>query len=107
VRLNDQVGRFVHDAYRQFFLDSGMANRIDIHERLVDCLRRPAAGRLRDALRQCSWRRAAAHAAALGVQAALVRIREGRDWQDLPAGVLEAIAFGATGSDRRDLRYGA
>lgn len=38
VQLDESVGRFVHDVYRQHFLSS-TADRVAIHERLDDCLR--------------------------------------------------------------------
>lgn len=92
VRLLNGVGSFVHDLYRQHFLDIDPEDRIAIHERLSDCLRdlRPGEYDVRclNALRAERPRDAAAFA----VQAALQAARDGQPWRELPAALLDAIA---------------
>lgn len=91
LELSDRSCTFVHDLYRQFFLSAGDWDRIEVHERLSECLRllRPAEYDLRsmNALRADR----PTEAASLGVQAALQRIREGRTWEDLPEQVVDAM----------------
>ena len=94
VELSDNVGRFVHDLYRQHFLRVGVLDQVTIHERLADCLRILRAGEYE--LRCLNSLRAERQqeAAALGVQAALQKQREGQDWRELPPAIIEAIDRG-------------
>jgi tetratricopeptide (TPR) repeat protein len=91
LELSDGIGRFVHDIYRQFFLNVGDEDRIAIHERLSDCLRslRPAEYELR-CLNAVSAERPR-EAAALAVHAAMQRTREGESWRQLPDAIVETI----------------
>jgi hypothetical protein len=113
--LSEQVGRFVHDLYRQYFLSVGEADRVAVHERLADCLRllRPAEYGLRclNAQRAELTRDATTFA----VQAALQMEREGRGWRGLEPsirGVIEQSAlvdaladFAAALDDVNNYRY--
>lgn len=91
VQLLNGVGSFVHDLYRQHFLEIDTQDRIAIHERLSDCLRdlRPGEYDVRclNALRAERPREGAAFA----VQAALQAERDGRRWRELPGPLLNAI----------------
>lgn len=91
VQLFNGVGSFVHDLYRQHFLDISSRDRIVIHERLFDCLRdlRPGDYDLRclNAMRA----ERLADAATFAAQAALQAEREGRPWRELPDTLLTAI----------------
>lgn len=95
VEMSDRVGRFVHDLYRQYFLETG--DRASIHDRLSDCLRtlRPGEYDLRS-LNAIGAERLE-EAGVLGVQAALQHQRDGRPRRELPPQILDAI-------DRSDLR---
>ena len=98
LELSDGVGRFVHDLYRQYFLEAGKHDRIAIHERLSDCLRvlRPAEYELR-CLNALNAERTG-EAAVFAVHAALQREREGQSSRDLPQAIVEALAdTGTTG----------
>jgi hypothetical protein len=92
VRLLNGVGSFVHDLYRQHFLDIDAQDRIAIHERLSDCLRELRPGqydiRCLNALRAERPREAATFA----VQAALQAERDGRPWRELPTALADAVA---------------
>lgn len=92
VDLSDDVGRFVHDLYRQHFLAVGEFDRTGVHDRLADCLRllRPADYELRFHNALHAERRR--DAAGLAVHAALARQREGQQWRELPTVILDAIA---------------
>jgi hypothetical protein len=94
LELADDRGWFVHDLYRQYFLSVAALDVVGIHERLADCLRtlRPAEYELRcvNAVRAERPR----EAAALAVQAALQRQRDGRPWRDLSQPILDAMETG-------------
>lgn len=91
LELEDGVGSFVHDLYRQYFLTAGSRRRVDIHERLGPCLRiLGPSDYVRRSLNALDAERPR-EAGALGVQAIVKEQREGRVWQDLPARVLEAV----------------
>jgi len=94
LHLEDGGGWFVHEVYRQHFLASARRDKIAIHERLMDCFRqlRPADYDLRCINAIAAER--PSEAAALGVQTALQAEREGRDWQELPDRILDAIRLG-------------
>lgn len=85
------MDRFVHDLYRQHFLDLGQKDKMTIHERLSLCLRRlrPAEYSLRclNALDAEN----SDEASTLAVHAALQKDREGRSWEELPPGVVELL----------------
>ncbi len=94
LELSEGLGKFIHDLYRQYFLNVNARDKTEIHEKLSDCLRllRPAEYELRcvnalDAERT-------GEAAALGVQAALQAQREGRSWRDLSPTILTAVEDG-------------
>jgi hypothetical protein len=88
----DGVVTFVHDLYRQHFLDFDPEQKAAIHERLTPCLRtlKPADYELRceNALEAEQSR----EAFALAAQAALQNDRDGRSWKDLPPRVLEVLS---------------
>lgn len=94
--VEDGVGRFVHDLYRQYFLSTGALDRTSIHEKLAECLRilRPGDYELRasNAIRADRPREGAAWA----VHAALQRQRDGLSWRDLrdAMGDFEPVAEG-------------
>jgi energy-coupling factor transporter ATP-binding protein EcfA2 len=94
LELSKGVGSFVHELYRQYFLQTTAHDKIAVHERLADCLRllRPSEYviRCKNAVAAEQERQAAA----LGVHAALQEVREGRDWQDLPQATVEVIQEG-------------
>lgn len=91
LELFDGVGRFVHDYYRQYFLDAAGRDPVAIYERLSACLRtlRPAEYELRcvNALRAERTR----EAAILAMHAALQNEREGEEWRALPQPIVESI----------------
>jgi hypothetical protein len=91
LELDDGVGRFVHDLYRQHYLSAGSLDRTGIHEKLSDCLRvlRPGDYELRCTNAVKAER--PSEAAAYAVQAALHRQREGLPWRELPEAVLVAM----------------
>lgn len=92
LELSNGTARFVHDLYRQFFLEAADDQRVEIHERLMECLRifRPGEYELRclNALRAERTAEAAANAAL----AALARQRDGLPWRNLSSEVLEVLA---------------
>lgn len=94
LELSSEVGSFVHDLYRQYFLQSSVDDKVAVYERLAECLRllRPSeyVARCRNALSAEQER----DAASLGVHAALQEIREGRRWYELPESVIAAIEAG-------------
>ena len=92
--LDDEVGRFVHDLYREFFLSAGDLDRTSVHEALSDCLRRLRPGDYEVRCQNAARAERPQEAATLAVQAALQRQREGLPWRDLPSGVLEAMSNG-------------
>lgn len=91
--LEETDGRvtFVHDLYRQYFLEFDSDKKVAIHERLGPCLRwlRPGDYELRceNAIESELPR----EAFALGVQAALQSEREGRSWRQLSSAVRNAL----------------
>lgn len=91
VELSDNVGRFVHDLYRQHFLRVGAIDQVTIHERLDDCLRNLRSGEYE--LRCLNALKAERYegAAVFGVQSALQKQREGLDWRELPSAVVDAV----------------
>jgi len=89
---SDGLVRFVHDLYRQHFLDFDPEQKVPIHERLAPCLRQLQPG---DYELRCENALAAEQpreAFALAVQAALQSEREGRSWRELPPRVLDALS---------------
>jgi PAS domain-containing protein len=89
--LRNGTGKFVHDFYRQHFLKTTGEERVGIHQQLGDCMRKldPADYESRcinalEAERQDE-------AAALAVQAALQRQRDGLPWRDLPNAIRAAM----------------
>jgi hypothetical protein len=82
---------FVHELYRRHLLEQALSDRVAIHERLADCLRRIRPG---DYELRCANAIAAEQpdfAGALAVHAGMLREREGGSWTDLPATVKAAI----------------
>lgn len=94
LELSDDLGRFVHDFYRQHFLSLGAVGKTGIHEKLSDCLRllRPGEYDLR-CINAINAERPR-EAAALGALAAMQTEREGRDREQLPAAILKIIEEG-------------
>ena len=103
LELSDGIGRFVHDYYRQYFLDAAGQDPVAIYERLSTCLRtlRPAEYELRciNALRA----ERGSEAAVLGVHAALQKEREGERWRLLPQPIVGAIEEGGMTKAADDL----
>ncbi|MFL5909098.1 MAG: hypothetical protein ACJ768_00790 [Gaiellaceae bacterium] len=91
VELSNGRATFVHDLFRQYFLGLAARDQAGIYERMSDCLRRlhPAEYDLR-CLSALNAERSR-EAAALGVQAALQRQREGGSWIDLARTIVDAI----------------
>jgi hypothetical protein len=94
LEVADGLDRFVHDIYRQYFLQCGGPDKADIYERLADCLRqsRPAEYEIR-CLNAISAERSS-EAAALAVHAALQGERDGRSWKELPQVIVKAMSIG-------------
>ena len=94
IELSEDVGRFVHDLFRQHFLGSGPLDTTSVHEKVSDCLRllRPGDYQLR--CRHAHHAEHAREAAVLAVQAALQRQRERLPWREVPSIVLAAIKAG-------------
>ena len=92
LELSDDTCRFVHDLFRQFFLDAASQDVVAIHERLHTCLRslRPADLELRCVNAVRAGR--VTDAAELGVRTVLQRFRDGREHEPVPADVAAAIA---------------
>lgn len=82
---------FVHELYRRHLLTQASADRIDIHERLTDCLRliRPGDYELRCANAIAAERPELA--GALAVHAGLARERDGGSWKDAPDTITSAV----------------
>jgi tetratricopeptide (TPR) repeat protein len=91
LELDAGVARFVHDFYRQFFLDSTGLEREGIHELLGDCLRKISPGDYVTRCLNAKYATQTQKAATLAVHAALQRQREGMRWQELPVPVLDAM----------------
>jgi hypothetical protein len=91
VELSDNVGRFVHDLYRQHFLRVGSFDQVTIHEKLDDCLRSLRSGEYELRCLNALKAERSAMAAVLGVQAALQKQREGLNWRELPSVVIDAV----------------
>lgn len=82
---------FVHELYRRHLLEQAISDRVAIHERLADCLRRIRPGEYE---LRCANAIAAERpdlAGALAVHAGLLREREGGSWTDSPATIKAAI----------------
>jgi hypothetical protein len=82
---------FVHELYRRHLLDQASGDRVEIHERLADCLRRIRPG---DYELRCANAIAAERpevAGALAVHTGLLRERDGGSWRDAPATITSAI----------------
>jgi hypothetical protein len=94
LELDEGIGTFVHELYRQYFLQAALHDRTGVHERLADCLRRlrPAEYDLR--CRNAVDAERPREAAVLAAQAGLQRERDGQPWQELPRPSLDAIAAG-------------
>jgi tetratricopeptide (TPR) repeat protein len=95
LQVDAGVGRFVHDYYRQFFLDSTGVEREGIHELLGDCLRKISPGDYVTRCLNAKYAGQSRKAATLAVHAALQRQRDGMRWQELPATVLDAMEGGS------------
>ncbi len=94
LELQYGIGRFVHDLYRQYFLDAIGEERLTIHETLGDCLRKLSPGDYESRCINAVEAECEEDAAAWAVQAALQRQREGLPWRDLSSVVLEAMEKG-------------
>ncbi|HEU5106815.1 MAG TPA: hypothetical protein VFU11_13375, partial [Solirubrobacterales bacterium] len=91
LELDDRVGRFVHDLYRQHFLDAKDFDRASVHKTLSDCLRQLRPGDYELRCQNAVKGEQLDEAAAWAVQAALIRQREGQPWRELQDGVLDAM----------------
>jgi hypothetical protein len=94
LELNNGTGRFVHDFYRQHFLDSIGEERPDLHQVLGDCMRRLSPADYQARCVNALEAERPEEAAALAVQAALQRQRDGLAWLELPGTILQAIEDG-------------
>lgn len=94
IELTEDAGRFVHDLFRQHFLESNALDSVDIHETLSKCLRELRPGDYITRCRHLSQAERIRDAAILGVQAALQRHRDGVSWRDLPEHTILAIRNG-------------
>jgi hypothetical protein len=97
LEVADGLDRFVHDIYRQYFLNCGATDNAEVYEKLSDCLRslRPAEYELRclNAINaECDE-----DAACLAIHAALLGERDGRPWTDLPPTILDTLATAGMG----------
>lgn len=90
LEVTDEIGRFVHDLYRQFFLDSVSQDRVALHNRLADCLRilSPADYGIRSLM--CLGAARLRDAATFGILSILQGQREGLS-RDIPEQILEVI----------------
>ena len=82
---------FVHEIYRRYFLDEALSDRVGIHERLADCLRRIRPGEYE---LRCANAIAAERpdlAGMLAVQAGLQKEREGGSWKGFADKIRGAI----------------
>jgi hypothetical protein len=91
LEISDENWTFVHDRFRRYFRDLEPGDRVGIYERWAECLRqlRPSQYDMRctnalDAERPDQ-------AGALGVLAAMSRVRDGRPWEELPDRIVDAI----------------
>ena len=95
LEVSGGLDRFVHDIYRQYFLDFGGGDKAALYEKLSDCLRRsrPAEYELRclNAINAEDE----VEAARLAIHAALLGERDGRPWLTLPPAILDTLAIDA------------
>ena len=94
LELKNGTGRFVHDFYRQHFLDTIGEERADLHQLLGDCMRRLSPADYQARCVNALEADCLEEAAALAVQAALQRQRDGLPWRELPDTILQAIEDG-------------
>lgn len=94
IDLKDEGGKFVHNLYREHFLETIGKGREGIHESLGECLRKLTPAEYES--RCINALSAGIHdeAAALAVQAALQRLRDGLPWRNLSPTVIEAMNMG-------------
>lgn len=92
LELRDGIGRFVHDFYREYFLDMIGEDRIAIQEALGDCLRKLSPANYESRCINALEVEREDAAAAFAIQAALQRQREGLPWRELPAPALRVMA---------------
>lgn len=93
LELDEHMGSFVHELYREHFLAVPEFDRVEVHERLSDCLRRMSPSdydaRCQNALR-CER---PTEAATLATQAALARLRQGTPWEDISDEAMKSLDF--------------
>ena len=93
LELDERMGSFAHDLYREHFLALPSFDRVEVHERLSDCLRRlsPADydARCQNALR-CER---PTEAATLATQAALAQLRQGSPWDAISQEAMKSLDF--------------
>lgn len=91
LEVDDHSVHFVHDLYRQYFLDTSGSDRVAIHERLIDCLRdiRAADYALRSA--NAVEAEEITLAGTLAALEALRQLREGATTYQLPPEVDAAL----------------
>lgn len=85
--------RFVHDLYREFFLTAAGADRVEIHERLADCLRELRSGDYDLRAQNALLAEDTTAAAALGAVACLKAAREGKGWSEVSPATLGVVRF--------------
>lgn len=91
LELKNGTGRFVHDFYRQYFLQTIGEDRADLHQLLGDCMRRLSPADYQARCVNALEAERLDDAAALAVQAALQRQRDGLRWRELPDTILQAM----------------
>jgi hypothetical protein len=91
VSLDDGVGSFEHDLYREFFLSQEGLDPTATHERLLGCLRLLRPGEYESRCINARDAERYGEAAALSVQAGIQRLRDGLDWRGLSDEVLSAL----------------
>lgn len=94
LQLSDDAGWFVHDVYRQHFLEVDPFARTSLHEKLADCLRALSPADYEARCQNAVQAERPRDAATLGAQAALARQRDGLAWQDVSPATMSAIEDG-------------
>jgi tetratricopeptide (TPR) repeat protein len=94
LELRNGTGKFVHDFYRQYFLKSIGEERIGIHEVLGDCMRKLDPADYESRCINALEAERPDEAAALAVQVALQRQRDGLPWRGASDTILAAMEDG-------------
>lgn len=89
--LSDDTTWFVHEVFREHFLGVGPADATEIRERIGECLRVLSPGDYELRSQNAALAEQSEHAGALGVQAALARVREGQRSSSISASTMDAV----------------